>query len=107
LKEKEIIHRKIEAVTLIFIVICISLSFYLAFLSFQTLNETLSKQLVAIAASFLIAGIAIFVALTVHVGIKKAFSRVGDVVKSESRASTSKKAELQQATKINKITDLD
>ncbi len=88
MKEKEVIHWKIEGVTLIFIVICIFLSFYLAFLSFETLNETLSKQLVAFAASFLIAGIVIFVALTVHLGIKKAFSGVGDVVKSESRAST-------------------
>jgi len=88
LKEKEVIHWKIEAVTFIFIVICISLSFYLAFLSFETLNETLSKQLVAFAASFLIAGIAIFVALTVHVGIKKAFSRIEDVAKSGNTAST-------------------
>jgi creatinine amidohydrolase/Fe(II)-dependent formamide hydrolase-like protein len=87
LTEKDIVHWKIEAVTLIFIVICISFSFYLAFLSFQTLDETLSKQLVAFAASFLITGITIFVALTVHLGIKKAFQRTGDVVKSENTAS--------------------
>lgn len=89
--EKDLVHWKIEAATLIFIVICISLSFYLAFLSFQTLDETLSKQLVAFAASFLIAGITIFAALTVHVGIKKAFQRTGDVVDTENRASTSNK----------------
>ncbi|MCW3993628.1 MAG: hypothetical protein NWE85_03565 [Candidatus Bathyarchaeota archaeon] len=83
--QKDIIHWKIEAAALIFIMICISLSFYLAFLSFQTLDETLSKQLVAYAASFLIAGITIFTALTVHVGIKKAFSRTKDVAKSENR----------------------
>jgi hypothetical protein len=88
LTEKDLVHWKIEAVTLIFIVICISLSFYLAFLSFQTLDKNLSKQLVAFAASFLIAGLTIFAALTVHVGIKKAFSRTGDVVKSENKAST-------------------
>ena len=83
--EKDVVHWKIEGVTLIFIVICISLSFYLAFLSFQALDETLSKQLVALAASFLIAGITIFAALTVHLGIKKAVSRMEDAVKSENR----------------------
>jgi len=87
LTQKDFVHWKIEAVTLIFIVICISLSFYLAFLSFQTLDETLSKQLVAIAASFLITGIAIFTALTVHVGIKKAFSRTKNIAKSKNRTS--------------------
>jgi len=85
LTQKNIIHWKIEAVTLTFIVICISLSFYLAFLSFQTLDETLSKQLVAYAASFLITGITIFTALTVHLGIKKAFSRTKNITKSENR----------------------
>jgi len=88
LTQKDIVHWKIEAVTLIFIMICIALSFYLAFLSFQTLDETLSKQLVAFAASFLITGITIFVALTVHLGIKKAFSRTKDVLNTQNRAST-------------------
>jgi len=88
LTQKDSTHWKIEAVTLILIVICISLSFYLAFLSLQTLDETLSKQLVAFAASFLITRITIFAALTVHLGIKKAFSRTKDVAKSENTAST-------------------
>jgi len=88
LTEKEVIRWKIEAVTLIFIVICISLSFYLAFLSFQTLDENLSKQLVAFAASFLITGVTIFAALTVHLGIKKVVSTTEDAVKSENTAST-------------------
>lgn len=88
--EKDVVRWKIEAVTLIFIVVCISLSFYLAFLSFQTLNETLRKQLVVFAASFLITGITVFAALTVHLGIKKAFSRTQSAVKRENRASTKK-----------------
>jgi uncharacterized membrane protein len=85
LTERDIVHWKIEATTLIFIVICISLSFYLAFLSFQTLDENLSKQLVAFAASFLITGITIFVALTVHLAMNKAFSRTKHIAKSENR----------------------
>jgi uncharacterized membrane protein len=88
LTEKDIVHWKIEAATLIFIVICISLSFYLAFLSFQTLDETLSKQLVAFAASFLITGITIFVALTVYLAMNKAFSRTKHIVNTQNQAST-------------------
>jgi hypothetical protein len=92
LTEKEVfIHWKIEAVTLIFIVICISLSLYLAFLSFQTLDQNLSKQLVTIAVSFLITGTTIFAALTVHLAIRKAFQRTNRTVKTESKASTTKK----------------
>jgi len=73
LTKKEVVYWKIEAVTIIFIVICISISFYLVFLSFQILDELLRKQLVTFAASFLITGIAIFAALTVYLGIKIAF----------------------------------
>ena len=82
------IHWKIEAVTIIFIVICISTSLYLALLSFQTLDQNLSKQLVTFAVSFLIAGMTIFAVLTVHLSIKKAFQRTGDVVESEDTAPT-------------------
>ncbi|MCK4439679.1 hypothetical protein KAU85_01720 [Candidatus Bathyarchaeota archaeon] len=71
--KKEVVYWKIEAVTIIFIVICISISFYLVFLSFQILDELLRKQLVTFAASFLITGIAIFATLTVYLGIKRAF----------------------------------
>jgi len=86
--EKTVISWRIEAVTLVFIVICISLAFYLAFLSFQTFNEDLRKQLVAFAASFLITGITVFAALTVHMGIKKVFSGTYGSVKSDKEAST-------------------
>jgi hypothetical protein len=85
--EKSVIHWKIEAVILIFTVTCISLSFYLAFLSFQTLDEALRKQLVTFAASFLVMGMVIFAALTVHIGIKKVFSRMEKAAKSEMRTS--------------------
>jgi len=91
--EKNVVRWRIEAVTLIFIVICISLSFYLAFLSFQTLDETLSKQLVTFAASFLITGIVIFAVFAVHLGIKRAFSRIEEATKSEHTVSTKTKIE--------------
>lgn len=78
--KKEVTYWKIEAVTIIFIVICISISFYLVFLSFQILDELLRKQFVAFAASFLITGIAIFAALTVYLGIKIAFQRTENIM---------------------------
>lgn len=83
LKEDAVVYWKVEAVTFVFVVICIFLSFYFAFLSFQTFNESFRKQLVAFAASFLIAGLVIFVALSVHVGIKKALLRIENAVEGE------------------------
>ncbi len=79
--EKDVILWKVESVTLIFIVVCVSLSLYLTFLSVQIFDDNLSKQLVAFAVFFLVTGIVIFAALTVHLGIKKVVSRTEDVVK--------------------------
>ena len=84
------IQWKFEAVTLIFIVICISLTFYLAFLSFQAFDENLKKQLVAFAVSSLITGMVVFTALTVHLAIKRAFQRIGGIAKNENQDSTRK-----------------
>jgi hypothetical protein len=72
---KDSIIWNIEAVTLTSIAVCISMSFYLAFLSFQTLNESWRRQLVISAIFFLMAGASIFAALTIHLGIKRAILR--------------------------------
>ena len=85
------IHWKIEAITIIFIVICISTSLYLAFLSLQTLDQNLSKQLVTIAASFLITGTTIFTALTAHLGIKKGILKNKKIANSKNRTLKHKK----------------
>ncbi|NIO37346.1 hypothetical protein GTO27_06535 [Candidatus Bathyarchaeota archaeon] len=83
LTEKIVPRWRIEAITLVFIVSFIFLCFYLSFLSFQTVDEAVKKQLVFFAALFLVAGITIFAALTVYAGIKKAFLNIKDAAKVE------------------------
>ncbi|NWF86502.1 hypothetical protein HXY32_01600 [Candidatus Bathyarchaeota archaeon] len=69
---------KVESITLMFLALCIFLSFYFTFLSFQMIDDTFKKQLVVLAASSLITGVVIFACLTIYVGIKKTLSHVED-----------------------------
>jgi len=69
---------KIESVVIVVLTICIFMSFYLTFLSFQTVDDTLRKQIVTLAASSLITGVVMFATLTIYLGIKKTLSRVED-----------------------------
>ena len=69
---------KIESVVIIALTICIFMSFYLTFLSFQTVDDTLRKQIMTLAASSLITGVIVFATMTVYLGIKKTISRVED-----------------------------
>jgi len=62
--------------TVVVLAVCIFLSFYFAFLSFQAVDDAVKKQLVMLAASSLITGVMILTCLTVYLGIKKAFSGV-------------------------------
>jgi hypothetical protein len=66
---------KAEPIAIIILATCIFLSFYLSFLSFQTIDDTLKKQLVTLAAYTLISGVTILATLIIHLAIKKAFSR--------------------------------
>jgi len=63
----------VESITVVIITICIFLSFYFTFLSFQTIDDALKKQLVTLAASSLITGVVIFACLTIYLGIKRLF----------------------------------
>jgi hypothetical protein len=68
------------------LVLCIFLSFYFTFLSFQTADDTFKKQLMVLAASTLITGAVILACMTIYMGIKKAISRMGDqLIDSEER----------------------
>ena len=69
---------KAESVTLVVLVICIFLSFYFAYLSFQTIDDALRKELVIFAASSLITGVVVFACMTIYLGIKKSFPRIED-----------------------------
>ena len=74
-------HLKVESITVVILAICIFLSFYFTFLSFQTVDDALKKQLVTLAASSLITGVIMLACITISLGIKKAFSRIEDQLK--------------------------
>jgi hypothetical protein len=71
----------VESIIVVILAICIFLSFYFTFLSFQTVDDALKKQLVTLAASSLITGVIILACITISFGIKKAFSRIEDQLK--------------------------
>lgn len=83
---------KVESATVVILTMCIFLSFYLTFLSFQAIDDTLKKQLVTFAAYSLITGVVILVTLMIHLGIKKAFSRVNDQLRQSEEPPEHKKA---------------
>lgn len=78
---------KVESLAILFITICIFLSFYFAFLSFQTIDDALKKQLVTFAASSLLAGGMILACMTIYLGFKKAFSHLKDQLGRSKGAS--------------------
>ena len=67
---------KAESIIVTILIICIFLSFYFAYLSFQEINETLKKQLVTLAAYSLIAGIVIMACMTIYLSLKRAFPKM-------------------------------
>ena len=77
---------KVESITIVILAICIFLSFYFTFLSLQTLDDTLKKQLVTLAASSLITGAIMLACLTISLGIKKAFPKVESKVSKREQS---------------------
>jgi TRAP-type C4-dicarboxylate transport system permease small subunit len=77
----------VELVTITAFAICIFLSFYFTFLSFQAIDDTLKKQLVTLAASSLITGIILLACMTIYLGIKKIFSNVEYQLRSSEEPS--------------------
>ena len=69
-------HLKVESIIVVILAICIFLSFYFTFLSFQTVDDALKKEFVTLAASSLITGVIILTCLTISFWIEKAFSRI-------------------------------
>jgi len=82
-----VFHLKVESITVVILVICIFLSFYFTFLSFQTVDDALKKQLVTLAASSLITGVIMLACITISLGIKKAFPRVDSKLRSRKEPS--------------------
>jgi uncharacterized membrane protein len=66
----------VESAAIAILTLCIFLTFYFSFLSLQSIDETIKKQLVTLAIYSILTGIIILTSLIIHLGIKKAFSRV-------------------------------
>jgi TRAP-type C4-dicarboxylate transport system permease small subunit len=64
---------KAESAIIATVSVCIFLAFYFSYLSFQTFNDSLKRQFVLLAVSFLLIGATIFGCLTIYIGIKKIF----------------------------------
>ena len=80
-------HLKVESITVAILTICIFLSFYFIFLSLQTVDDALKKQLVTLAAYSLITGVIMLACITISLGIKKAFPRVNSKLRSRKEPS--------------------
>jgi hypothetical protein len=64
---------KVESGIVIAFMICVFLSFYFVYLSFQTVEDALKKQLVALAVYSLVAGVAMLACVTLYFGMKRIF----------------------------------
>ena len=62
---------KVEPAIIIAFTICIFLSFYFVYLSFQTTEETLKKELITLAIYSLLSGVMALACMTVYIGIRK------------------------------------
>jgi len=77
----------VESIIVVIVAICIFLSFYFTFLSFQTVDDALKKQFVTLAAYSLITGVMLLACITISLGIKKAFPRVESKLRSRKEPS--------------------
>ncbi|MGQ9640529.1 MAG: hypothetical protein ACUVUF_00190 [Candidatus Bathycorpusculaceae bacterium] len=67
---------KTESLTVITLLVCLFLSFYFSFLSFQAADESVRKQLVVVAASSIIAGAVVFACFLIYIGLRNVFAKV-------------------------------
>lgn len=73
-----VFNLKVESVILVVVALCIFMSFYFTYLSFQTADDTFKKQFVILAASSLITCVVVFACMTIYIGIKKTIARFRD-----------------------------
>jgi uncharacterized membrane protein YidH (DUF202 family) len=64
---------KMESIAVVILAVCVFLSFYFAFLTFQMVDETSKKEFMALAVSCLVASVTIFVCLMIYLPLKRAF----------------------------------
>jgi len=71
-----VFNLRVETIIVAVLAICVFLSFYFSLLSLQTLDDTLKKQLVALATYTLITGVIMLTCLTITSVIKKIFPKM-------------------------------
>ena len=78
---------RFESIAVMILIVCIFLSFYFAFLSFQEIDDTLKKQLVTFAAYTLITGVVIMACMTIYMGLKRIFPKMESRLKQSKETS--------------------
>jgi len=77
----------VESAAIAILTLCIFLTFYFSFLSLQSIDETIKKQLVTLAIYSILTGIIILTSLIIHLGIKKALTSIETQLRSQKRTS--------------------
>ena len=73
---------KVESVVVVVLMICVFLSFYFTFLSFQTVDTILKRQMLVLAVLSLVTGVVMMASLTIYMGVKRIFPKVDDQLKN-------------------------
>jgi uncharacterized membrane protein len=80
---------KADAVIVCFVLFCAVIALYFAFVSFQTTDYSLRKELVWLAVYSLVAGLALFGGIVAYLWVKRMFSGVEEQVRTnETTANT-------------------
>jgi len=72
----------VESVVVVVLMICVFLSFYFTFLSFQTVDTILKRQMLVLAVLSLVTGVVMMASLTIYMGVKRIFPKVDDQLKN-------------------------
>ncbi len=82
---------KVESVIVIVLMICIFLSFYFTFLSFQTVDTILKRQILVLAVLSLVTGVVMMASLTIYLGVKRIFLKVDDQLRGNVTSENDEK----------------
>ncbi|MGC8895637.1 MAG: hypothetical protein ACP5LB_02560 [Candidatus Bathyarchaeia archaeon] len=73
---------KVESAAVAILTFCIFLTFYFSFLSLQSIDDAIKKQLLTLAIYSILTGVIILTSLIIHLGIKKALTPVETQLRS-------------------------
>jgi len=73
---------KVESAAIAILTLCIFLTFYFSFLSLQSMDDAIKKQLITLAIYSILTGVIILTSLIIHLGIKKALTPIETQLRS-------------------------